>query len=182
MRSKNHRCSLLAVLTVAIGGCASAPPPAPSPEPVRDPHADTWTPQSPQEKWWEASTPCPAGAHLVGAPPPKGNTVECLDDAGKRQGPSSVWFGSGFAGTFAEYANGVPHGRWLYWLHANKLIEGQHVEGRRQGKWTYWFDDVAFDTESRMASDQWSKNYVVEEYNLGLLVSTQQFRDGALVK
>ncbi len=110
-------------------------------EPVatHDPHADSWTPQSPQEKWWEHAQPCPEGSKLVGAPPPKGQALECVNAEGKRHGLSSIWFGSGYAGTTAEYQNGVPHGRWLYWLHAHKLIEGQHEQGRRQGKWTYWF-------------------------------------------
>ncbi len=82
-----------------------------------------------------------------------------------------------------EYKAGVPDGRWLYWVHGQKLIEGQHLDGRRQGKWTFWFDESsAFDTQARMATHDWKANYVVEEYDHGLLVSTTQFVGGKSTK
>jgi hypothetical protein len=164
-------------------GCvdAAAPPAVPA-EPA-DPNEDSWTPQAPVEAWWKEPTACPDGSKLVGEPPPKGNNIECVDASGKRHGRSSVWFGSGHAGTLTEYDAGVPDGRWLYWLHGQKLIEGQHVDGRRHGKWTFWFDDAgSFDTRARMATHDWSKNYVVEEYDHGLLLSTTKYKDGKKVE
>lgn len=169
----------MSLLLIALTACVESvdAPVAPRAEP--DPHEDTWTPQSPQPKWWEASPPCPEGSKLVGAPPPKGESVECLDANGRLNGGSSHWFGSGHAGTFGEYQAGVPHGRWLYWVHGQKLIEGAHEQGRRQGRWTFWFDGTAtFDTMARMSTHEWSKNYVIEEYDHGLLVSTKHIRDG----
>jgi hypothetical protein len=169
-------------LTILLCACVEAATPPASPQPP-EPKEDTWTPQSPQKAWWKEPSPCPEGASLVGEPPPKGQAVECLDASGKRNGLSSIWFGSGHAGTMTEYKAGVPDGEWLYWVHGQKLIEGRHVQGRREGRWTYWFDDSAsFDTESRMATHDWRQNYVVEEYDHGLLVSTKQFQDGKEVK
>ncbi len=167
------------LLATSVACVESVDAPPAEPQAPRDPHEDTWTPQSPQPKWWEQSPPCPEGSKLVGAPPPKGQSVECIDQSGKLNGGSSHWFGSGHAGTFGEYQAGVPHGRWLYWIHGQKLIEGAHDQGRRQGPWTFWFDDAAtFDTTARMSTQEWSKNYVVEEYDHGLLVATKHIKDG----
>ena len=162
---------------VACAETVSAP--IAQPEPQREAPADSWTPQSPQPKWWEQSPPCPEGSKLVGGPPPKGQSLECVDANGKLNGGASQWSGSGHAGTFSEYQNGVPHGRWLYWVHGQKLIEGVHDQGRRQGRWTFWFDGAGtFDTAARMDAQAWQKNYVVEEYDHGLLVSTRHIKDG----
>ncbi len=38
------------------------------------------------------------------------------------------------------------------------------------------------DTQARMSTHDWSKSYFVEEYNLGLLVSTTEYRDGKKVE
>ena len=137
-----------------------------------------WGPQSPQPKWWEAQTPCPDGSKLVGSPPPPGNTLECRDAAGKRNGMSSTWFESGHSGTMTEYVNDVPDGKWMYWVHNHRLIEGQYKMGRRDGPWTYYFGpSSAFGVKERYDRDV-EKDYFVEQYQDGLLVWTKHFRDG----
>jgi hypothetical protein len=139
---------------------------------------NTWTPQSPLEKWWERATACPPGTALVGDVPPKGYTLECRSPDGKRNGRSSVWFESGHSGTYTEYENDVPHGRWIYWLDNQLLVEGHFERGRRQGNWTYWFDGRSgFDMRARWAERN-VRNYTVESYDRGLLVKTTRYRDG----
>lgn len=44
------------------------------------------------------------------------------------------------------------------------------------------FNDAGVDTQARMSTHDWSKSYFVEEYNLGLLVSTTEYRDGKKVE
>jgi hypothetical protein len=147
------------------------------PPPSKD---NTWTPQSPQPKWWEAGqAACPEGTKLSGSPPPRGQLVECVRPDGVVHGLSSVWYPNGHEGTLTEYRDGTRNGRWLYWLHGQKLIEGTFKDGRRDGTWTYWFDNSGgFDLDSRLDREHNDKNYVVEQYNNGMLVKTIHYRDG----
>lgn len=168
---KHHPQPLTAtVLFVAAlsTGCTARDEPARAPVAVATAAAEpenSWTPQSPQEKWWERKTACPDGTTLVGDVPPKGFALECRSPDGKRNGRSSVWYESGHSGTYTEYENDVPHGRWLYWLHNEKFIEGHYERGRRQGNWTYWFDaGMGFDMRSRWAMRN-VRTYVVESYD-----------------
>jgi hypothetical protein len=181
-----HRPTLRTLVPVSLfiaalsTGCAvrDEPPRAPSPSAPAFEAENTWTPQSPQEKWWERATPCPAGTTLIGDVPPKGSVLECRSPDGKRNGRSSVWYPSGDSGTYTEYENDVPHGRWAYWLHNHMLVEGYFDHGRRQGNWTYWFDGAqGFDMRSRWAARN-ARTYVVESYDRGLLVRTVHYRDG----
>jgi len=174
---------LLGALTITLAvGCGShaagssaggliGPPP---------PKENSWTPQSPQPKWWEAGDKaCPEGTKLVGLPPPSGQVVECARPNGIVDGLSSVWYPNGHEGTLTEYRDGKKNGRWLYWLHGQKLVEGNFKEGRRDGTWTYWFDgENGFDVESRLNREYNDKNYVVEQYSSGLLVKTTRYRNG----
>jgi hypothetical protein len=169
------------VLAALSSGCSVRDEPARAPTTFASTTVEaenTWTPQSPQEKWWERATPCPAGATLVGDVPPKGMALECRSPDGKRNGRSSVWFSSGDSGTYTEYENDVAHGRWAYWLHNHMLVEGYFDHGRRQGNWTFWFDGAqGFDMRSRWAARN-ARTYVVESYDRGLLVRTVHYRDG----
>jgi hypothetical protein len=140
---------------------------------------NTWTPQSPQPKWWEGDNACPEGTRLSGSPPPAGQVVECVRPNGVVHGLSSVWYPNGHEGTLAEYRDGKRNGRWLYWLHGQKLVEGSFKDGRRDGTWTYWFDSSGeLDVDSRLDREHNDKNYVIERYNNGLLVTTIHYRDG----
>ena len=186
MRHDTPHPLLLALVPFAFAaGCAATPPQAAAPafeaqsEPAEP--ENTWTPQSPQEKWWEAQPPCPAGAALVGDVPPRGRVLECKTPDGKRNGMSSVWFENGHSGTLTEYENDVPNGRWLYWLHGQKLVEGRFDHGRRHGQWTFWFDPgTGLDMRSLLQTQN-PKQYVVETYDHGLLVKTTHYEDGKVV-
>jgi hypothetical protein len=160
------------LLAVALFGCASRQP-APVASTVKEPPQNTWTPQSPQEPWWEAGeAACPSGATLVGAPPPRDHAVECVLPNGKLHGRASVWFDNGHEGTVAEYRRGLLHGAFKHWLHGRWLVEGQYAEGRRHGKWLYWFDESSdFDVRARWQAEQ---PLVVEQYNRGLLLNTER--------
>jgi antitoxin component YwqK of YwqJK toxin-antitoxin module len=122
---------------------------------------------------------CPEGATLVGAPPPKGNVIQCVLPNGAPHGLSSVWFEGGHEGTLTEYKNGVRHGRWMYWLHNHTLAEGQFEDGRRHGTWTFWYDQGSgFDMRSRYERGAYNgKNYVTEQYNKGLLLKSKRYQD-----
>lgn len=171
---------------IAAAGCAGQPaPPAAAPveaaPEAKAPEANTWGPQSPQPKWWEAgATACPQGATLSGALPPKGNVIQCILPNGTPHGLSSVWFENGHEGTMTEYKNGVRHGKWLYWLHNHTLAEGQFEDGRRVGTWRFWFDEGAgFDMKSRYEMSAYNgQTYVMEQYNKGLLLKVERYRDG----
>jgi hypothetical protein len=170
----------LAIL-IALAGCGSQANGASAGGLLKTgPKENTWTPQSPQPKWWEGGpSACPEGASLVGTPPPSGQVVECVQPNGVVNGFSSVWYPNGHEGTLTEYKNGVRDGRWLYWLHGQKLVEGTFRNGKRDGAWTYWFDEGSgFDVESRLDRAYNDKNYVIEQYNNGLLVKTVRVHDG----
>lgn len=163
---------LIAPALLLLASCAPSPAPPPQPPPEPPKKADTWTPQSPQEAWWEETPPCPEGTTLVGAPPPRGQTVQCLLPSGERHGRVSVWFPNGHEGTYGEYERDQRHGRWMHWLHGRKLMEGAYHTGRRHGTWAFFFDETSdFDVQGRMVRDQ---PVSVEVYNHGLLVRTDE--------
>lgn len=178
----NARHLLPISLAFAVAACASEPAPrAQAPSTTQaGPLENTWTPQSPQPKWWEAGdSACKDGAKLVGVPPPNGSVLECRLPNGNQHGFSSVWYENGHEGTLTEYANGVRNGRWLYWSHNHPLIDGQFRDGRRDGRWIFWFDaGSGFDMTSRYDRAYNDKNYTIENYNKGLLVQTAHYRDG----
>jgi hypothetical protein len=170
-----------AVVACALGGCAASPASAVEPPaaPLAVQKENTWTVQSPQPKWWLEQPPCPDGGKVVGAPPPHGQVLECVSDRGVVHGFSSVWFPDGHEGTLTEYRAGVRNGRFLYWLHNHPLVEGTFKDGRRSGTWTHGFDGQSgFDMEARFDRAYNAKNYPVETYNNGLLVSTVNMKDG----
>jgi MORN repeat variant len=112
------------------------------------------------------STSCPAGAKLMGAPPPKGVEVWCQKNvAGKpvKDGPFIVYAAGGGKMIEGAYRNGVQDGEWTLWyengarasidhyvnglqsgLHTSwyangqKALEGKYQEGKREGEWTQW--------------------------------------------
>lgn len=164
---------------VSLTGCAAATIPVNEPNEAPPAKENTWTPQSPQTKWWLETPPCPDDAKLVGAPPPQGQVLECVTPNGTVHGFSSVWFPNGHEGTLTSYRNGVKNGLFMYWLHNHPLIEGTYVDGRKHGNWTYWFDGSSgFDMESRSDHAYNTSNYAVEHYDHGLLLKTVHFKDG----
>jgi hypothetical protein len=92
--------------------------------------------------------PCPAGARLVGEPPPSGFEVFCaVPDPKSRykyHGWYLSWFGNGQKASEGEYADGLRHGTWIFW-HKNgqKRLEAGFQMGEKRGRWTFWDKDGA---------------------------------------
>ncbi|MGD0289777.1 MAG: toxin-antitoxin system YwqK family antitoxin [Candidatus Binataceae bacterium] len=109
---------------------------------------------------------CPAGATLMGAPPPKGEEVWCQKIVGGKPVKDGVFVAYG-AGTDrmiqGYYRDGVQDGEWTTWyengqrsavdhyrngqqdgLHTSwyangvKALEGNYRDGKRDGVWTRW--------------------------------------------
>jgi len=109
---------------------------------------------------------CPAGAELMGAPPPKGFELWCQKSANGRavkDGPFVVYAGSGERMIEGTYRNGIQQGEWTLWyengvrasvdhydgglqngLHTSwyangqKALEGEYRHGKRDGVWIEW--------------------------------------------
>jgi hypothetical protein len=110
--------------------------------------------------------PCPPGATMMGAPPPRGEEQWCQkivngkpvkDGAfvvygegggrmiegeyrdGVQVGEWTLWYENGQRASTDYYVNGVRDGLHTSW-YANgvKSIEGNYRDGRRDGTWTRW--------------------------------------------
>lgn len=113
-----------------------------------------------------ALPPCPHGATLMGAPPPRGEEQWCqkivngkpVKDGvfvaygsggdrmieghyrdGAQIGEWTLWYDNGQRAAVDHYVNGVRNGAHTSW-YANgvKAIEGDYRDGRRDGTWTRW--------------------------------------------
>lgn len=109
---------------------------------------------------------CPAGAILMGAPPPKGEEVWCqkivagkpVKDGvfvaygegtdrmiqgyyrdGVQEGEWTTWYETGQRSAVDHYHNGAQDGLHTSW-YANgvKALEGNYRDGKREGVWTRW--------------------------------------------
>ena len=123
---------------------------------------------------------CPAGAILMGAPPPKGGEVWCQKIVGGKPVKDGVFVAYG-AGTDrmiqGYYRNGVQDGEWTTWyengqrsavdhyrdgrqdgLHTSwyangvKALEGNYRRGKREGVWTRW-DPTGFTAKQETYRD-----------------------------
>jgi MORN repeat variant len=112
------------------------------------------------------SLSCPAGATLMGAPPPKGEEVWCQKTVGgkavkdglfvaygtgadrliqgyyhddKQDGEWTTWYENGQRSAVDHFRDGVQNGLHISW-YANgvKALEGKYRDGKREGKWTRW--------------------------------------------
>ena len=112
-------------------------------------------------------SPCPDGAKLMGAAPPKGQETWCekLDPSGRlvkdgaftlywpggnkmlegtyRDGKQDgIWirfYASGQRATLDEYRNGVLDGRHVGWYpNGHESEEGQYRDGKKEGRWHKW--------------------------------------------
>lgn len=114
----------------------------------------------------DAPLSCPAGATLMGAPPPKGEEVWCQKIAGGRAVKDGIFVAYGAGGDRmiqGYYRDGVQEGEWTTWyengqrsavdhyhnglqdgLHTSwyangvKALEGNYRGGKREGVWTRW--------------------------------------------
>ena len=109
---------------------------------------------------------CPAGATLMGAPPPKGEEVWCQKMVGGKavkdgvfvaygtgadrmiqgyyrdgvqEGEWTTWYENGQRSAVDYYRDGVQDGVHTSW-YANgvKALEGRYRGGKREGVWTRW--------------------------------------------
>jgi hypothetical protein len=98
-------------------------------------------PEAPQK-------PCPAGAFLVGEPPPSGFEMYCaVPDPQARykfHGWYLSWYGNGQKASEGEYFDGLRHGTWIFW-HKNgqKRLAAGYQMGEKRGRWTFWDKDGA---------------------------------------
>jgi len=123
---------------------------------------------------------CPAGATLMGAPPPKGEEVWCQKIVGGKPVKDGIFIAYG-AGTDrmiqGYYRDGVQEGEWTTWyengqrsavdhyhngaqdgLHTSwyfngvKALEGNYRGGKREGVWTRW-DPTGFTSKQEIYRD-----------------------------
>lgn len=109
---------------------------------------------------------CPAGAVLMGAPPPQGEEVWCQKMVGGKPVKDGIFvaYGTGTDRMIqGYYRDGVQEGEWTTWyengqrsavdhyrdgaqdgLHTSwyangvKALEGSYRDGKREGVWTRW--------------------------------------------
>ena len=90
--------------------------------------------------------PCPAGAVLVGEPPPFSFEMFCaVPDPKVRwkyHGWYVGWYGNGQKASEGEYVDGKRQGTWIFW-HNNgqKRLEAGYRMGEKHGRWTFWDKD-----------------------------------------
>ncbi len=113
-----------------------------------------------------SAPPCPPGARLRGAAPPKGFEVWCEKTAngkevkdgrftlygadggkmlegyyrdGVQVGEWTMWYDNGQRASVDRYRNGLQNGQHVSW-YANgaKAIEGEYRDGKREGTWRRW--------------------------------------------
>jgi len=114
----------------------------------------------------QMSMSCPAGAKLMGEPPPKGFEVWCQKNVngksvkdglfivyatgggkmiegtyrnGVQDGEWTFWFDNGDRASIDHYVNGLQDGLHTSWYaNGQKALEGEYQKGRRVGVWTQW--------------------------------------------
>ena len=113
--------------------------------------------------WWLKEQPCPDGASLMGAAPPKGIQVWCALVDGSRHGRSWWWYDTGEKRYAGQFVQGKAHGWWNRWTregaldaarvfrrgtlirkigwHPNgrKRYEGNAQDGMDGVPWTEWY-------------------------------------------
>ncbi len=110
--------------------------------------------------------PCPPGAKLMGAPPPKGLEVWCerivdgkrVKDGffvaygvsgdrmiqgsyrnGIQDGEWKLWYENGSLASVDHYSNGLQNGLHTSWYaNGQKALEGEYRDGKREGVWIQW--------------------------------------------
>jgi MORN repeat variant len=114
----------------------------------------------------QISMSCPAGAQLMGAPPPKGFEVWCQKNVngkpvkdglfivystggdkmiegtyrnGVQEGEWTLWYENGLRASIDHYLNGLQNGLHTSWYaNGQKALEGEYQDGKREGVWTQW--------------------------------------------
>lgn len=94
---------------------------------------------------------CPEpGTRRMGDPPPKGQSVYCLNAENKMHGLMKTWHPTGKLATSAGYRDGQLEGKQrLYHRNGELHSEGENRGGKRHGLWVTYWDDGKKQEEGR---------------------------------
>lgn len=82
---------------------------------------------------------CPEGSSPVGAAPPKGLELKCVDAAGNLNGPYRHWYANGQLMESLQYKAGKEHGeQQTWWPNGQRMMQGTSVNGKRYKVFQYW--------------------------------------------
>src|SRR5688572_10313518 len=70
---------------------------------------------SPDDRWWEAESPCPPESSLYGGPPPDHDRVGCKTESGKNVGRFTRFHPSGTKREEGQYENHFAEGIFTAW-------------------------------------------------------------------
>lgn len=112
--------------------------------------APAWEPPQVKPEWWTSAEPCPKGAVIKGAPPPKGFEVKCEEPNGVVEGPATFWSMDGNKRAEGPNRAGVQHGVWI-WFRPNgkKRQETTFKDGVQHGQHRMFYED------GRRRTDGW---------------------------
>jgi antitoxin component YwqK of YwqJK toxin-antitoxin module len=100
-----------------------------------------WIPPDVVRDFWTTEAPCPEGAGLRGAPPPRGTAVWCETADGARHGGYAEWHARGAKlASIGLYERGERNGLWTsYYDTGKKQSEQTFKAGKPHGmQRTYW--------------------------------------------
>jgi len=88
-----------------------------------------------ESEWWTGDKPCPDGAELKGAAPPRGNAVSC-EQGGQVHGTKTTFHPNGQRARSERYYRGRLEGHFTVW-HDNGAVaeEGRFHNGLLEGHW-----------------------------------------------
>ena len=112
-----HEAGVIPLMCVA---CLSHGPPRPTPSPVHarhDEHAAERTKSNRQM----GSSICPTRTEQLGAEPPDGDMLWCVNTDGQKHGPFKTWYDNGQIESDGQFSNGVRSGYWRYWSRSGQL-------------------------------------------------------------
>ena len=97
-------------------------------------------------------TACPAGADLVGSPPPAGLRQRCQKSDVERHGASREWYETGRERSYSEWWDGQKHGRFTLWFKTGQVrSQGSHRHGAPAGEWSWFREDGSVRQHQRFA-------------------------------
>lgn len=86
-----------------------------------------------------ATFSCPDGSSLLGAAPPKGEELKCVNSEGKLDGPYRHWYPNGQLMESLNYKQGKQHGEQrAWWPNGQLMMEGTSIKGKRYKTFKYW--------------------------------------------
>lgn len=95
---------------------------------------------SQDEKWWEATPPCPSDSSLFGGLPPEHHTVGCKTANGKNSGRLTQFYPNGTKKEEGYYEDHFASGIFTSWDdQGRKESETPYVRGKKHGLETIWY-------------------------------------------